>query len=187
MPKKFKQHEEELQDLPNEQVAELTADLQRLQAEFVNYKRRAETERGEVLEFAKNRVVREFLNVRDSFDGELTHRPADVDPKWASSIDSIRAQFDQVLKTLNVERFESQGHAFDPKLHDAVMMDEGDGKFEVVAEELQPGYRISEAIIRHAMVKVGRADEVKSESPPDASPATDAEIEQVIDTNEGEL
>ena len=187
MTKKTKLHDEELQDLPNEQVAELTADLQRLQAEFLNYKRRAETERSEVLEFAKNRVVREFLKVRDSFDGELMHRPADVDPKWASSIDSIRAQFDQVLKTLNVERFESQGHAFDPKLHDAIMMDEGDGKFEVVAEELQPGYRIREAIIRHAMVKVGRADEVKSESPPEAKPAPDAETEQVIDTNEGEL
>ncbi len=172
----------------DDRIAELTADLQRVQAEFVNYKRRAEQERGEVLDFAKNRVVREFLNVRDSFDNEQAHRPKSVDSKWAASIDSIRAQFDQALKTLNVERFESRGHAFDPRLHDAVMMADGDGQHEVVVEELQPGYRMGEAIIRHAMVKVGRSDEVKSESPPKTETEAETDdIEQIIDTNEGEI
>src|SRR4051812_46185180 len=56
------------------QVAELTADIQRLQAEFANYKRRAEVERADTIDFAKGRVVREFLAVRDSFDSELAHR-----------------------------------------------------------------------------------------------------------------
>jgi len=68
---------------PDERVNELTADLQRVQAEFQNYKRRTEGEKTEVFDFAKNRVVREFLSTRDSFDQELAHRPADVDPKWA--------------------------------------------------------------------------------------------------------
>jgi molecular chaperone GrpE len=181
-----KNHEDLVITESEERVVELTGDLQRIQAEFMNYKRRAEAERSEVLDFAKNRVVREFLNVRDSFDNELTHRPATVDPKWAASIDNIRAQFDQALKTLQVERFESQGHAFDPRLHDAITMEEGDGAHEVVTEELQPGYRIGEAIIRHAMVKVGRSDEVTSESPPGTKQQLDDNIEQVIDTNEGE-
>lgn len=66
-----------------DQIAELTADLQRLQAEFANFRRRAEAERAEVLDFAKNRVVREFLTVRDSFDAEQSHRPAGADPAWA--------------------------------------------------------------------------------------------------------
>src|SRR5438105_403554 len=64
----------------DDQVTELTADLQRLQAEFANYKRRAEAERSEVIDFAKARVAREFLAVRDSFDAELAHRPASADP-----------------------------------------------------------------------------------------------------------
>jgi len=112
------------------------------------------------MDFAKSRVVREFLVVRDSFDQEITHRPADMDATWAASIDSIRAQFDKSLKNLGVERFESVGHAFDAHRHEAITMEDGDGAHDVVVEELQPGYAMGETILRHAMVKVGRSDEV---------------------------
>jgi molecular chaperone GrpE len=145
-----------------QQVDELTADLQRVQAEFVNFKRRTEDEKKELLDFAKNRVVREFLSVRDTLDQEHTHRPEGVDPKWAASIDAIGKQFDAVLKNLGVERFESEGHAFDAHRHDAVMMEEGEGAHEVVVEELRPGYWLGDTVLRHAMVKVGRSDEVKT-------------------------
>ncbi|GAC1371678.1 MAG: hypothetical protein NVSMB39_5680 [Candidatus Saccharimonadales bacterium] len=141
-------------DASDSRVDELTADLQRVQAEFQNYKRRSDSEKSEVFDFAKAKVVREFLATRDSFDQELAHRPADVDPKWASSIDAIRAQFDKSLTTLGVERFESVGQPFDPHLHEAISMDGGD---EVVTEELQAGYKLGDAILRHAMVKVGPA------------------------------
>jgi molecular chaperone GrpE len=137
-------------------TAELTADLQRLQAEFANFRRRAEAERAEVLDIAKNRIVREFLTVRDSFDAEQSHRPAGADPAWAKSIDAIRTQFDQVLKTLGVERFESKGQPFDPHLHEAIAMEDGEGSQEVVVEELQPGYKLGGTILRHAVVKVGK-------------------------------
>jgi molecular chaperone GrpE len=131
---------------------ELTADLQRIQAEFVNYKRRAEAERSDVISFAKSRVVREFLAVRDTFDQEQAHRPPDADPQWAASIDAIRNQFDAVLKNLGVERFESVGQPFDPHLHEAVSSD-GDG--DTVVGELQAGYKLGDTVLRHAMVKVG--------------------------------
>lgn len=137
-------------------IAELTSDLQRLQAEFVNYRRRVESEKAEVVDYSKLKVVRGFLSTRDSFDHELNHRPKDVDAAWAKSIDAIRTQFDQVLTSLGVERFESKGQPFDPHLHDAVVMEEGDGDQEVVVEELQPGYKLGDTILRHAMVKVGR-------------------------------
>jgi molecular chaperone GrpE len=136
-------------------VGELTADLQRLQAEFANYKRRAEAERSEVMDFAKARVVREFLTVRDSFEQELIHRPKSIDPTWASSIDAIRSQFDKVLASLGVERFDSVGKAFDPHLHEAVA---ADGAGDIVTEELAGGYKLGATVLRHAMVKVGGAD-----------------------------
>jgi molecular chaperone GrpE len=137
-------------------VAELTADLQRLQAEFANYRRRAEADRADLLGLAKSRVVREFLTVRDAFDQEVAHRPADTKPEWAASIDAIRAQFDQILKSLGVERFESKGQPFDPHLHDAIAIEDGSGDHEVVIEELQPGYKLGSSILRHAVVKVGK-------------------------------
>ena len=121
-------------------IDELTADLQRVQAEFVNYRRRAESEKAEVLDFAKARIVRDFLSVRDSFDQEQAHR----------------TQFDQVLGGLGVTRFESAGQPFDPHLHNAVAMEDGEGEQEVVVEELQPGYKLGDTVLRHAMVRVGR-------------------------------
>jgi len=138
----------------DDQVAELTADLQRLQAEFLNYKRRAEAERAELLDFAKVGVVRQFLAVRDTFDAEATHRPADVDATWAASIDAIRNQFDTVLKQLGVERFESLGQPFDPHQHEAVATE---GAGDTVVAELSSGYKLGNTILRHAMVKVGDA------------------------------
>ncbi len=87
-------------------------------------------------------------------DARHSQNPADIDPQWAASIDAIRAQFDKVLSNLGVERFESVGQPFDPHLHEAISMDGGD---EIVIEELQAGYKMGPAILRHAMVKVGPA------------------------------
>jgi molecular chaperone GrpE len=138
---------------PTTDPDELVADLKRVQAEFLNYRRRAEAERAELMSSAKLRVVRDFLAVRDSFDHELAHRPKSADAAWAKTIDAIRTQFDQVLGQLGIARFESKGQPFDPHLHDAVAT-EGDG--EVVTEELQPGYKLGDQVLRHAMVKVGQ-------------------------------
>lgn len=156
------------QDKPAEsldpRIEELTNDLQRIQADFVNFKRRAELEKAELLDFAKSRVVRDFLSVRDNFDRELTNRPEGIDTAWAASIDSIRISFDTVLKNLGVERFESAGQPFDPHMHDAIVMEEGEGTHEVVTEEMQSGYKLGDTVLRHAIVKVGRTD-----NDPDAS------------------
>jgi molecular chaperone GrpE len=138
---------------------ELIEDLQRIQADFVNYKRRAEAEKAELLDFAKSRIVKEFLPVRDNFDREASSRPSDINPEWAKSIDSIRSGFDAVLKNLGVERFNSLGEVFDPHLHEAIAMDDSDGAIEVVSEELQAGYKLGDQVIRHAMVRVKRIND----------------------------
>jgi molecular chaperone GrpE len=158
-----------------DRIAELTADLKRVQADFVNFRRRAETEKAEVFDLAKNRIVRDFLSVRDSFDQELAHRPATVDPAWAASIDSIRTQFDQVLKGLGVDRFDSKGVPFDPHLHDAIAMEDGEGDQEVVVEEMQPGYKRGDQVVRHAVVKVGKTSH---------APAAGAQPEPALEPDE---
>jgi len=66
----------------------------------------------------------------------------------------VAKQFEQCLAQLGVERIKTVGEVFDPKLHEAVHMEDGAGQVEVVCEELQPGYKIGDEIIRHAMVKV---------------------------------
>ena len=143
----------------NERVNELTADLQRLQADFANFMRRSDQEKGELLTFTISRVMRDLLPVRDNFDRELANRPTSIDATWAASIDSIRTQFDSVMKGLRVERFDSVGYGFDAHFHEAVSDEGGEGSHEVVIEELQPGYKLEDKVIRHAIVKVGRSDD----------------------------
>lgn len=161
----------------SEQVDNLTGDLKRVQADFVNFKRRTEEEKADLLDFAKSRIVREFLGVRDTFDREQANRPKDIDTKWAESIDAIRKQFDSAMNKLGVERFESVGHAFDPHRHEALVMDDGEGEHEVVTEELQPGYALGKTILRPAMVKVGRstaAPKTDENSSPEAGDDTES-------------
>jgi len=155
----------------DERVAELTADLQRLQAEFINFKRRAEDERAELTAAATRRVLRELLPVRDNFDRELAGRPAGVDAAWAASIDAIRNQFDQSLRALGVERFNSVGAAFDPNRHEAVADAGGEGEHEVIADELQAGYTLGDRVLRPAMVRVAHTDEAPTESEAVTEPA----------------
>jgi molecular chaperone GrpE len=157
----MEQLDEEVSTLDT-RVDDLTADLMRVQADFSNFRRRAEEEKGQLMNFATGRLVREFLTVRDNFDRESANRPADVaGSAWAGSIDSIARQFDVVLKNLGVEKFESVGHEFDPHRHEAVAMEEGDGKHEVVIEEMQAGYQLGDQVLRHAIVKVGKSDKPK--------------------------
>jgi len=139
-------------DAQAQREVELTADLQRIQAEFMNFKRRAEAERADLLDFAKSQVVRQFLTVRDTFDQEQAHRPVEVDAAWAKSIEAIRAQFDTVLKDLGVSRFDAVGQPFDPHRHEAVA---SEGAGTTVVAELQPGYQLGDTVLRPAMVKVG--------------------------------
>jgi molecular chaperone GrpE len=150
MPKTKSPDVEELQT----QLAEVTADLQRVQAEFINYKRRVQDERAELMDSATARVLRELLPARDSFDHELAARTAETLAGQAAAIDAIRAQFDQSLRGLGVERFTSAGRLFDPQLHEAVADAGGEGDYEVVANELQPGYRLGDRVLRPAMVRV---------------------------------
>ena len=63
---------------------------------------------------------------------------------------------EKTLADMGVERIKTVGEPFDPELHEAVSLEEGDGNREVVTEELQAGYRISNDVIRHAMVRVVR-------------------------------
>ena len=73
---------------------------------------------------------------------------------WKEGVGQIVKQAHKVLADLGVERIKTVGEHFDPHLHEAVHMDDGDGKHEVITEELQPGYKIGNEIIRHAIVKV---------------------------------
>ncbi len=139
------------------QIAELTHDAQRVQAEFINFKRREAEAKSEIANFATMQVVKELLPMLDNIERALAHRPEDLaENSWALGVEQVGKQVGDALSALGIERFESVGQPFDHNLHEAVSMEDGEGDIEVVTEELQPGYKMGDKILRHAMVKVGK-------------------------------
>ncbi len=136
-------------------VSELTEALQRERADSVNLRRQFEEQIGGLQNIVKASVVRELLPVIDNFERALKHVPKELARnEYVKGVNAIVSQFEQSLKLLGVERIKTVGEEFDPRLHEAISMEEGDGPVEVVCEELQPGFRLGDEIIRHAMVKV---------------------------------
>lgn len=140
-----------------EKNTELTADLQRIQADFMNFRRRSEEERMEIMNLAKRDVIIQLLPLLDNIDRALAHLPADLEGNdWAKGVAAVAKHGQDLLKTLGIERLKSEGEPFDPSLHEAISFEDGEGDKELVVEELQPGYRLGSRLLRPAIVKVGK-------------------------------
>lgn len=137
------------------QVAELTDALQRERADAVNLRRRHQEELAGLKTRLKANVVRELLPVIDNLERALKHVPQDLqDNDYVKGVQGVVKQFEKTLADMGVQRIVTVDAPFDPRYHEAISMEEGEGAEEVVSEELQAGYRIDEDVIRHAMVRV---------------------------------
>jgi molecular chaperone GrpE len=148
-----------------QKVADLTEALQRERADAVNLRRRHEEQIASLKNLVKANVVRELLPAIDNLERSLAHTPADLaDHDYIKGVQGVVKQFGKVLADIGVERIKTVGEVFDPRLHEAISMEEGTGTVEVVSEELQAGYKLGDEIIRHAMVRVRMESEQKQES-----------------------
>lgn len=139
----------------NDEVAELTAALQRERADAENLRRRHEAQIASLRTSVKAHLVKDLLPVIDNFERALKHVPKDLEGNdYVNGIQSIVKQFEKTLTDMGVERIKTVGEPFDPHQHEAVSMEEGDGGEEIVSEELQSGYKLGDDVIRHAMVRV---------------------------------
>jgi len=153
MPKSKKQEELE------QQLAELTADLQRTRADFENYRKRVEQEKAAAREAGQAGTILKLLPVIDNIERAVAYTPEDLkDNKWAQGIAGLVKNLEKSLESLNLRRINAaNGTEFNPELHEAIQFDdEATGEQEIVAEELQAGYTLGGRPIRHAMVKVTR-------------------------------
>ena len=125
----------------------------RLLAEYDNYRKRSQKEKDNLYGDVKANAVTAFLPVYDNLVRALAQTTEDE--AYRKGVEMIMTQFEQTLKKLGVEKIESLGQTFDPKLHNAVMHveDETKGENEIV-EVFQEGFRLGEHVIRFAMVKV---------------------------------
>jgi molecular chaperone GrpE len=136
-------------------IKELTAALQRERADADNIRRRHEEEIGSLRNLVKASLVRDLLPVIDNFERALKHMPkALAGNDYIKGIQGVVRQFENTLEQIGVQKIKTVGEVFDPKYHEAVHLEDGDGKHEIISEELIPGYKMGDEIIRHAMVKV---------------------------------
>lgn len=137
------------------EVNELTQALQRERADATNIRRRHEEEIASLRTRLKSNVVSDLLPVIDNFERSLKHVPKDIEGNdFVKGVQGVVKQFEKTLKEMGLSRIKTVGEPFDPSLHEAVSIEDAGGEVEVVCEELQPGYRLGDQVIRHAMVKV---------------------------------
>lgn len=147
------------QDDLQQQIADLTLDLQRTRADFENYRKRMEAEKAFARDSGQSSAILKLLPVIDNIERAIAHTPAELaNNKWAQGIAGLVKNLEKSLEALNVKRIEATpGTAFNPELHEAIQFDEDTaGEQEVIAEELQAGYMLNGTPMRHAMVKVTR-------------------------------
>ncbi|HTR38432.1 MAG TPA: nucleotide exchange factor GrpE [Bryobacteraceae bacterium] len=136
-----------------EEKKELLDQLKRRQADFDNFRRRAERERGDVVEFAHQESVRAVLPILDDFERALKAETSDK--AYARGMELIYQRFFDSLKKLGLEPITAKGQKFDPHLHHAVdMVETGEVEDHTILDEYQPGYNFRGRLLRPAMVKV---------------------------------
>jgi molecular chaperone GrpE len=148
------------------QLDERTADLQRLSAEYANYRRRVERDREVAATNAKASLAGELLTVLDDVDRAAAH--GDLTGAFKSVADKLLA----TLGKAGLEPFGHEGEPFDPSVHEAVQHDTSpEVSGPTVTGVLRRGYRIGDRVVRAALVAV-------TDHEPSAAPVPDAEVAQ---------
>jgi molecular chaperone GrpE len=136
----------------------LRGDLQRMAADFSNYRKRNEAERTEFAKFAKADLITKLLDVLDGYDRALASMPEDVKGQpWVEGMWLVERKLRQILDAEGLEPVESLGKLFDPYVHEAVAHVESDQPEGTVIEEHQKAYRLHDRVIRPALVSVAKA------------------------------
>lgn len=142
----------------SEKVAELTDRLQRLMAEFDNYRKRTEKEKEARYDMGIMKAVEKLLPVVDSFERGIAQAPeGERENPVFTGMELIYNQLSKMLTDLGVQPIAPEGKEFDPNLHNAVMQVENEDFPEnTVVAELQKGYTYKGNVVRHSMVSVNK-------------------------------
>lgn len=138
-----------------QKIGELTEALQRLQAEFENYKKRQLQESAEAMNRAKEMVLSELLPALDNFDLASSHLPAELEGNsWAQGMQYVGQQLTQKLDELGVKKIVPNNERFDHNLHEAIEHVASDKPEGIITDVITPGYQIGDRVVRPARVKV---------------------------------
>ena len=151
----------------NATLAERTADLQRLQAEYVNYKRRVDRDRDVARKVTIEGVLKDFLPVLDDVRSAREHE------ELTGGFKAVAEEVERITTKYGLQTYGQKGDPFDPHIHEALLHAHADGiDGPTCVEILQPGYRIGDRILRPARVAV-------AEPEPDPAPAVPSDVDEL--------
>lgn len=160
MEKKIEKLKQQLKEKENE-LTEYVDTLQRLQAEFENFRKRIVKEQNRFIYIANKDLIKKLLPIIDNFERAISSKKnKDEVKKIIDGISIIYNEFGQILKKEGVKELYPKGEMFDPRYHDAIMHVESD-KYEegTVLEVLQKGYLLNDNLLRPATVKISKKPE----------------------------
>ena len=128
----------------------------RSQADFINYKKRMESNLSKTYEDAAGRIIKQLLPALDDMKRALDNQPEDlVGSDWVKGIELIYQKFQAVFEYEGVAPMKIEGEQFDPNFHEAISQEESpDHESGQIIEEIQTGYMIGDRVLRHALVRV---------------------------------
>jgi molecular chaperone GrpE len=132
----------------SDEVAELKSTLQRVKAEYDNYRKRALRDQQLAAERTKVAVVTQLLPVLDDLERARSHGDLESGP-----LKSVADKLTTALEGLGLSGFGDEGDEFDPALHEAVQH-EGEGTHPVIGAVMRRGYKVGDQVVRHALVGV---------------------------------
>jgi molecular chaperone GrpE len=140
------------------QAAEYLDGWQRAQAEFANYKKRQEAERGQMMTQVSMTILRKLLPIVDDMTRAIQTMPKDLKKvSWCEGITLIKAKLDTMLEAEGVTPIETAEQAFNPTYHEAVTYEEADGYSEgQIIDCVQTGYMLGDRVLRPALVRVAK-------------------------------
>ncbi len=143
---------------PVEQKPDYLEQLQRLQAEFINYKKRIEKQQSEWHDYSLREVMNVLLPIMDDFEYLFQHHQNDKEPLPYGGVKMIYNKLNAALEKLGLELINAEREQFDPELHEAVLIEHHDtAENGEILQVWQKGYTFKGKLLRPARVKVAKA------------------------------
>lgn len=140
------------------EAAEYLEALQRVAAEFENFRKRSARERDEIVDRASQRLIERLLPMLDSFDAAMAYEPhTATEEKFLAGMQDTHRLLMEALAIDGFEPIEADGVPFDPAVHEAVTGPSGEGEGELVVKEMRRGYTLRGRVVRAALVAVEHA------------------------------
>jgi len=141
------------EDEKDKKITELTDTLQRLQAEFENYKKYVDKQKAEFVKYAQADLIDQLLPCLDSF--ELALKNTTDKEKLIKGIELIYSQLYSLLEKQGLKKIDATGK-FDPHFHEVLLKEDSNKEEDTILEELQKGYMLGDKVLRHTKVKVSK-------------------------------